>query len=399
MQMTWKHLLVLLVCAPLAVAPAHPPSPIAQHASTSPLPASMVQMASSNAKSGGASLALCIFHLARIISVGLGLVGLAITMLGQQRVVVVPDESPTKAAVESTTAELAESATTKPPAIPHIIYFTYKSNILQTKEPPQFYGNIMNTTQKYIQGWKDPNAKMVFLDDAGCRRVIEKAEPRLLEHFNNEQKGAYKGDICRVAALLDTGGYYFDVDIKVIEPVLLEDDIAFSSVREELKRKKAFNFFQAFLASAPNHPVLRETTRIMLDYYEGRHALHGFMGVSTMGDGYKAALESHPDEMKKVRILQELKNVPGVDGYYEDLPQQEGGVGCCCQHIVHDPEERKVYFRSRIVGAGQFCMDAKQYEEFKGVRIKGKSTATAAVVSPRKNAKNNLLIHTRINKG
>ena len=359
-------------------------------------------MASSNSKSGGSSLALCVFHLARIISVGLGLVGLAITMLGQQRVMVVPgNESPTKAAAAetSTSAELAESATTKSPAIPHIIYFTYKSNILQTKEPPQFYENIMNTTQNYIQGWKDPNAKVVFLDDAGCRRVIEKAEPRLLEHFNNEQKGAYKGDICRVAALIDTGGYYFDVDIKVIEPVLLEDDITFSSVREELKRKKAFNFFQAFLASAPNHPVLRETTRIMLDYYEGRHTLHGFMGVSTMGDGYKAALESHPDEMKKVRILQELKNVPGVDGYYEDLPQQEGGVGCCCQHTVHDPEIRKVYFRSRIVGAGEFCMDAKQYEEYKGVRIKGKSTATATVISPEKNAKNNLLIHARINKG
>ena len=322
-----------------------PPRPLqscsAATANSSHPLASMVRMASSNAKSGGTSLALCVFHLARIISVGLGLVGLAITMLGQQRMVVATDEqSPTKAAAaaETTSAILAELATTKSPAIPHIIYFTYKSNILHTKEPPQFYENIMNTTQKFIQGWKDPNAKMVFLDDAGCRRVIEKAEPRLLEHFNNEQKGAYKGDICRVAALLDTGGYYFDVDIKVIEPVLLEDDITFSSVREELKRKKAFNFFQAFLASAPNHPVLRETTRIMLGYYEGRHTLHGFMGVSTMGDGYKAALESYPDEMKKVRILQELKNVPGVEGYYEDLPQQEGGVGCCCQHIVHDSE-------------------------------------------------------------
>ena len=163
-----------------------------RHNSSHPL-ASMVRMASSNAKSGGASLALCVFHLARIISVGLGLVGLAITMLGQQRVTdESPSKSPTKVVAETTSAILAESATTKSPAIPHIIYFTYKSNILQTKAPTQFYENIMNTTQKYIQGWKDPNAKMVFLDDAGCRKVIEKAEPRLLEHFNNEQKGAYK---------------------------------------------------------------------------------------------------------------------------------------------------------------------------------------------------------------
>jgi mannosyltransferase OCH1-like enzyme len=384
-------------------------------------------MASSNPKGGGASLALCVFHLARLISIGLGLLGLVISVLGSRVAVTIPEDeaplqqrqqsrqepqhAPPPATIAATKNGDSGGPSSPPkvdavptsqaaisPAIPHIIYFTYESNILQTKEPPQFYDNILNTTQKYIQGWKDPNAKIVFLDDAGCRRVIAKAEPRLLDHFDNERKGAYKGDICRIAALVDTGGYYFDIDIKVIEPLLLGDDIAFSSVREDLnKRKKAFNFFQAFLASAPNHPVLRETIRVTLDYYEGRHTLHGFMGVSTMGDGYKAALAAYPDEMKKVRILQELKNVPGVEGYYEDLPQQKGGIGCCCQHVVHDPEERRVYFRSRIVGAGQFCMDATQYEEHSGVRRKGQIKATLA--SPQqKKTKKNLLIHTRINK-
>lgn len=88
----------------------------------------------------------------------------------------------------------------------------------------------------------------------------------------------------------------------------------------------------------------------------------GYMGVSTMGDGYKAAA-ADPKEMGKVRILQELKNVPEVEGYYADLPAQDG-IGCCCQHIVHDPKERKVYFYSRIVGAGQFCMTREQYADY-----------------------------------
>lgn len=135
----------------------------------------------------------------------------------------------------------------------------------------------MNTTQKYFDAWNnDDNARVEFLDDNACREAIIRAEPNLLVHFNNETKGAYKADICRAAALYNTGGYYFDVDIKVVSAVRLDPDISFSSVREEIKKNKQnFNFFQAFLASAPKHSVMRETLRYMLAYYEGKHKLHG----------------------------------------------------------------------------------------------------------------------------
>jgi mannosyltransferase OCH1-like enzyme len=39
-----------------------------------------------------------------------------------------------------------------------------------------------------------------------------------------ENFGFFKGDLCRLAALYKYGGYYFDIDLEVIEPVLLDDD-------------------------------------------------------------------------------------------------------------------------------------------------------------------------------
>lgn len=236
------------------------------------------------------------------------------------------------------------------PTIPHIIYYTYKTNIIETKEPRHFYDNIQNTTDMYFSAWNDPKSRVEFLDDDACRKVIVDADPKLLRHFNNETRGAYKADICRAAALYATGGYYFDIDIRAINPVLLGPNVTFSSVRE----KEIKNFFQAFLASTPGHPVMRETLRIVLAYYEGKHKLHGAMGPSTMGDGFQAA-SSNSSEMGAVRILRELQNVPNVKGYYADMPPQDG-IGCCCQYIVHDPEARKAYFYSRIVGAGKNCL-------------------------------------------
>ena len=340
----------------------------------------MVQILSSDSKrrSRRPALGLCIFHLIRAFAILLGMIGLFIAGLGPSMIrqpslsaenVLGTD---THAAGMPSVQQSVPTTTKNSPNIPHVIYFTYKTNILQTKEPRLFYDNVMNTASKYMKAWNDEKSQVKFLDDNACREAISEAEPKLLRYFNDEAKGAYKADICRAAALYNSGGYYFDVDIRVVNPVLLESDVSFSSVREEIKKKKSFNFFQAFLASAPKHAVIRETLKVMLAFYEGRHKLHGWMGVSTMGDGFRAAA-ANPSEMGKIRILQELKNVPEVDGYYADLPSQEG-IGCCCQHIVHDAQERMVYFYSRIVGAGQFCMSREQYSEYAKRRRPEKAT-------------------------
>ena len=259
--------------------------------------------------------------------------------------------------------------------IPHILYFTYKHNVLTTKEPIHIYDNVMHTIADYRRLWGEPEAPVVFLDDDMCREKISATEPRLLQWFNAEPLGMYKADICRVSALYLTGGLYFDVDLRVYEPVALSTNTTFSSSREAtiymncdgkcpeaLKFKLGAhpygknNLFQAFLATSPGHPVLKLAFQKMLDYYERRLDLHGGLGVSTLGD---ALAELTPSlESGSVRLLEEIKNEPHMTVYYPELPEQEG-TGTGCRKIVHDPTDRKVYFYSRIPGVDKSCVSTK----------------------------------------
>lgn len=189
----------------------------------------------------------------------------------------------------------------------------------------------------------------------------------------------YKADICRVSALYLTGGLYFDVDLRVYEPVALSNTTSFSnsflSVREAViymncngKCPEAYKFklgahpygknnlFQAFLATSPGHPVLKLAFQKMLDYYERRLDLHGGLGVSTLGD---ALAELTPSlESGSIRLLEEIKNEPHMTVYYPELPEQEG-IGTGCRKIVHDPKEGRVYFYSRIPGVDKSCLSTK----------------------------------------
>ena len=239
--------------------------------------------------------------------------------------------------------------------VPQQMFFTMSINSML---PPVVYSNVQSTIDTYRMAWGNPNANVTFLDDAKCLEMIEALEPRLIGPFRKE-KGAHKADICRVAALYLEGGYYFDLDLKAIHAVMLpapsaERDIGFVSVLED-KRVPPFhdNIFQAFLASRPRHPILRMALNLMVEYYEGTRKILGInMGTSTM----KMAIDAVSDEDRRdVLLLQEMQNLPKFDDWYPDLPPQKGD-GCCCDFIVHDPDERKVFFWSHVAGWGNNCI-------------------------------------------
>lgn len=254
------------------------------------------------------------------------------------------------------------------PAIPRILIFTYKQNLLETKEPRVLYDNVMNTINVYKKYWNDDSIEVQFLDDDQCREKIKKAYSRLVPHFDDEKSGPYKADICRIAALYLSGGYYFDVDLQAIKPVDVAHNVTFLTVEERsrsvlntgggalspqdlaaLKDMLEGNFFQAFLATTPKHPILKEAFRVMNQYYEGDFGIGASpMGVKTLGRAFKNVDE---EERGVVRLLKEMKNVENNkfgEPWYPDTPKQEGEA-FTCNHIVHDPGLREVYFYSRVV--------------------------------------------------
>eukprot|EP00579_Thalassiosira_antarctica_P005020 CAMPEP_0201879438 /NCGR_PEP_ID=MMETSP0902-20130614/10310_1 /ASSEMBLY_ACC=CAM_ASM_000551 /TAXON_ID=420261 /ORGANISM="Thalassiosira antarctica, Strain CCMP982" /LENGTH=443 /DNA_ID=CAMNT_0048407247 /DNA_START=17 /DNA_END=1344 /DNA_ORIENTATION=- len=206
--------------------------------------------------------------------------------------------------------------TYEPPAIPRRLIFTYKYNLIAPakNDPPFNYkdpltANVLHTIEKYQHYWDAKDAKarsrskqqakeevvVSFLSDNSCLEVIKKAEPRLVQHFQRERMGEYKADICRVAELYLYGGYYFDIDISVIEPLnfdALDIPSATPDVLAQLRTMNMKNlrttpspddivtlstvysthqggFFQGFTAATPRHPVLKRSLGYMDAYYEG----------------------------------------------------------------------------------------------------------------------------------
>jgi hypothetical protein len=169
-------------------------------------------------------------------------------------------------------------------------------------------------------------------------------------HFH-ESDGMFKGDICRMVALYQNGGYYFDIDLQVIEPINLDRKnqyygngtyISFATAKEAPGIKNDKGFFQAFLASTPHHPIMRRALNNTLDYFEGRYKPRGSLwGVSVIADAHDS-MSLH--ERGSVVLLQEHPLRPKD---YPNLRRQNGGS--VCNHVVHDPLHKIAYFRSRIM--------------------------------------------------
>lgn len=232
--------------------------------------------------------------------------------------------------------------------IPHTMFFTYKHNVLETNKPEHFAWNVRRTIAQYKKAWGLQGAditKVRFLDDSACRASISTVEPKLVGYFDKEAEGRYKADICRVAALYQEGGYYFDVDIKVVEPLVLDNAQFVTVFTPDINPGGNGAFFQAFLASVPRHPVLKAALRTMLEYYTGERKLRPgtLMGTGTLKDAYDSVSET---ARQHVRLLEEVALTPEM---YPDLRRQIGQG--FCNHVCHDPLEKKVYFFSRIVGS------------------------------------------------
>jgi mannosyltransferase OCH1-like enzyme len=93
----------------------------------------------------------------------------------------------------------------------------------------------------------------------------------LVGYFETEPTGMYKADLCRGIALYETGGLYFDVDLGVRLDIFatLQKSTEFATIRVHPRSHHPGNFFQAFIASVPCHPVLKRYIELFVEYYRG----------------------------------------------------------------------------------------------------------------------------------
>ena len=233
-------------------------------------------------------------------------------------------------------------------SIPRRLLFTYKHNILETKDPPALYDNVVKTIKMYREAWGEPDAPVWFLDDDDCRACIYAAKPRLLSYFDREIDGSWKADICRVAALYLTGGYYFDVDMEAVNPWIPSRNVTFATAVDPLRTR----YFQSFLASEKKGRVIEEGLNEMLLFYEDKKLrTKSLIGPDTL----KWAFDSiPPSELGETVLLEEIAYSLEDS---EISSRRREAVGSCCRFKVQERVSNVTMFYSRIVGDNWKCTD------------------------------------------
>lgn len=276
--------------------------------------------------------------------------------------------------------------------IPHRIIIVDGENSINEIESPR-RENTINTIAQYLNAWNiidnvnnnvnfindikaqnTQNDHVWFLNDIACLEIINTTEPELITHFQNEPQGKYRADICRVVALYQKGGYYFDTDMQVVTPITIPPHITFTSPFEAndgaTGKVVAYKgIFNSFMASAPNHPILRKTMDSMIGYYNHKVSFRGWMGPGSLFAGYEQFVtettttssisplsSSQLEQKNKWPIEMSLAETLMTETNYPDFPRHVNGTGCCCDYVVHNFTARVIYFYSRILGAGDFCM-------------------------------------------
>lgn len=216
------------------------------------------------------------------------------------------------------------------------------------------YKNIQKTIHHYRGAWQDPEAPVLFFGDKECQEAIRSIDPRLLQSYQREEQGRFKSDICRIAALVIHGGYYFDSDMVSVEPFLVDKATSFVTGRQWGND----GFYNSFVASVPQHPVLDQTLDVMLMHYRNLLAkLKTHMGPATLKMGYEVL---QPKDRGKTYLLFEMKLEDNPD--YDHFPRQNG-TGCCCNFVLEDRAESKIHFYSRMVGWGKYCRFTETLEK------------------------------------
>ena len=242
-------------------------------------------------------------------------------------------------------------------AIPTNLVFTYHTNLLTTPEEKlaDEEDRALSQNVQHIVSLH-PESTVRFLNDEDCKSSIRATlgeKTKLVDYFDSETHGMYKADICRGAALYETGGLYFDIDIEARMPLwdAIQTNTEFVTVLVHKDSNHPGGFFQAFIGAVPKHRVMKRYVEIFLDYYEGKVKVDGPLGVYFLRmayDGLKDDEKSKSELWKEVRYYKKL---------FPKLKDPPIGKRRACQMLVvalpksGKKEEMKIPFYSHARGS------------------------------------------------
>lgn len=277
--------------------------------------------------------------------------------------------------------------------IPNILTFTHSINLLPSQQNTQnlteFYQSLptpedaalAQNIQNILKLHSD-TTQVNFLTDSDCIEAIQKAfssssgrkkSNSLVKYFLAEKQGMYKADICRGAALYNTGGLYMDVDIQPLLNIwtVLQEDTEFVTIKVHKDSHHPDGFFQAFIGVTPQNEIMKRYLEYFLQYYQdkifggsagsmaervGDHPL----GVVLLSYALHDVLEEEEEEEEKtekgneedshsIELWQEVLYHPKL---FPDIEMPKRGMRRACYMYVGIPWMKGVApFKSRVSGS------------------------------------------------
>ncbi|GKZ00209.1 hypothetical protein MPSEU_000973900 [Mayamaea pseudoterrestris] len=280
------------------------------------------------------------------------------------------------------------------PIIPNIVTFTHYLNLIEVNftreatlnktfiaddeldELVVLQQNVRNIIALH------PTAKVRFLTDDDCRRSIANvfeqigkkrdtnatttsSQLSLVDYFDKERAGMYKADLCRGAALWETGGLYFDVDLGVRMNVLTalqqtqnkrKQATTFCTVRVHEQSNRPGAFFQAFIGVTPQHAIIERYVELFWDYYRGMlpEYKNEPLGVVLLKQAMDDVLRHDPEAAATIELWQEVLYRTNMKSKLEKIvPYPPWGTRRACKFIVVSSAKNPftVPFYSRIAGS------------------------------------------------
>ncbi|GAX11202.1 hypothetical protein FisN_9Hh299 [Fistulifera solaris] len=254
--------------------------------------------------------------------------------------------------------------------IPQRLVFTHRYNLLTDdwKEDAQ---NDMTTDerdelmvlQKNVREIvkKHPSASVEFWTDEDCIVALKQVAPATqqdewVQYFRSESQGMFKADWCRGVALLEQGGVYFDVDLGVRQNVfeVLQTNTTLATVKVHRQSQHPGAFFQAFIAVAPQHPVMQRYVDLFAEYYAGRNPAKGPLGVLFLRQAFDELVGEQPAINATTELWQEVLYQKSMKPYLsDDFKPPVWGTRRACHFLVVARLEVPlvVPFYSRIAGS------------------------------------------------
>jgi len=241
------------------------------------------------------------------------------------------------------------------PTIPHKLWFASKYEVSKLqKENRRHYENIVNTVRAYQKAWDIDPVEYKIFDIKACMNAIVKlpiggASSTLFEYYMKEFKDhPNKGfDICRAAVLFLNGGYFFNEEVEVVEPYTAKNNnITFVGVKSQ-----SGLFLPSFVASAAEHPVMREVITKYMMLAQGKiKTANAHPGGEIYRDSYNAKKK---DIMSKSVLLLE-KHLTLLSDEYKSKSKRVHK----CSYVISDPDLKKINFFTRMYVDGEYCAGA-----------------------------------------